>query len=120
MEPGRSSNAKSQRRRARLKKQQSQGSPAYMSAVRGTGCVVPRLSTERFHGTDCDGRPTFSHLEKARRPEHHWSRTVCMCFHHHLDEYEGNVEWFCDTYGIPFGELEAEAARLVVEFGHLV
>ena len=118
MNPGKSTNAKRQRARTLARKALAQGSPSYMDAVRSTGCVVSRLATKP--GTPCDGRMTFSHLEKTNRPEHSWRRAVGMCFHHHLDEFEGNVERFCDTYGLPFLVLVGEANRNAELFGHLV
>jgi hypothetical protein len=109
-------------KRARVRKATRQarklGNSEYVAAVHATGCVVPRLATKP--GTPCEGRMTFSHLEKANRTRHGWRRAVAMCFHHHLNEFEGKVEAFCDRYGILFQVLEGEAARNVDLYGGLV
>lgn len=119
MKRGTSSNARSQAKRTRERKRESQGSAAYMEAVRGTGCIVPRLGLVGG-GTPCSGRMTFSHLDKANRPSHSWQRTVCMCWHHHLDEFELLPSKFCREYDLPLTVLAEEAERNVQQFGHLV
>ncbi len=118
MKRGTSRNAKSQAKRARARKQQSQGSSAYMAAVRGTGCILARVGTPGGP-KPCDGPIEFSHLEKSGHEDHHWTRAVAKCRQHHM-EYEGRRDWWCQRYGIAFIVLLIDSERNVQQFGHLV
>ncbi len=109
---------KRKRERAKQRKAKKYGSAKYIEAIHASGCVVARLAATPQ--TPCSGYITFSHLEKSNRERHGWRRAVGMCFHHHLNEFEGKVADFCKDNGLPFAILEAEAQRLVEEFGHLV